>query len=182
MSYSDGGGSGRSSRKGSKSPKKLRVTKAENSDKIVTSVHHHHHQHRYSGGQQHQSVHKKNLLLISYYPLILLFNIIRTIIYQLYVIFKYIYASSSYFIYRKQTNKNSCQLEIIVDKESAPSSKSGEMARRPPGPGDPLFAKQKHHHRRAFEYISKALKIDEENEGKLAQQVYVNCNCSMVKR
>lgn len=35
-----------------------------------------------------------------------------------------------------------------------------------PGPGDPLLAKQKHHHRRAFEYISKALKIDEENEGK----------------
>ncbi|XP_055698776.1 spastin isoform X3 [Phlebotomus papatasi] len=34
-----------------------------------------------------------------------------------------------------------------------------------PGPGDPLLAKQKHHHRRAFEYISKALKIDEENEG-----------------
>lgn len=36
-----------------------------------------------------------------------------------------------------------------------------------PGPGDPLLAKQKHHHRRAFEYISKALKIDEENEGNL---------------
>ncbi|XP_014616844.1 spastin isoform X3 [Polistes fuscatus] len=35
-----------------------------------------------------------------------------------------------------------------------------------PGPGDPLLAKQKHHHRRAFEFISKALKIDEDNEGK----------------
>ncbi|XP_063992057.1 spastin isoform X3 [Diachasmimorpha longicaudata] len=34
-----------------------------------------------------------------------------------------------------------------------------------PGPADPLLAKQKHHHRRAFEFISKALKIDEENEG-----------------
>ncbi|XP_063849087.1 spastin-like isoform X1 [Scylla paramamosain] len=34
-----------------------------------------------------------------------------------------------------------------------------------PGPGDPLLARQKHHHRKAFEYISKALKIDEENEG-----------------
>lgn len=38
-----------------------------------------------------------------------------------------------------------------------------------PGPGDPAFAKQKHHHRKAFEYISKALKIDEENEGKLQE-------------
>ncbi|XP_024936042.1 spastin isoform X3 [Cephus cinctus] len=42
-----------------------------------------------------------------------------------------------------------------------------QTSRRPagPGPGDPLLAKQKHHHRRAFEFISKALKIDEENEG-----------------
>ena len=40
------------------------------------------------------------------------------------------------------------------------------MARPPqPGPGDPLLAKQKHHHRKAFEYISKALKIDEEDQG-----------------
>ncbi|XP_014259911.1 spastin isoform X2 [Cimex lectularius] len=31
--------------------------------------------------------------------------------------------------------------------------------------GDPLLSKQKEHHRRAFEFISKALKIDEENEG-----------------
>ena len=31
--------------------------------------------------------------------------------------------------------------------------------------GDPLILKQKEHHRRAFEFISKALKIDEENEG-----------------
>jgi len=42
-----------------------------------------------------------------------------------------------------------------------------QLPRRPigPGPGDPLLAKQKHHHRRAFEFISKALKIDEDNEG-----------------
>ncbi|XP_059613705.1 spastin isoform X3 [Phlebotomus argentipes] len=42
---------------------------------------------------------------------------------------------------------------------------SGSRHPSGPGPGDPLLAKQKHHHRRAFEYISKALKIDEENEG-----------------
>ncbi|XP_065168768.1 spastin isoform X3 [Atheta coriaria] len=40
-----------------------------------------------------------------------------------------------------------------------------------PGPGDPLLAKQKHHHRRAFENISKALKIDEENEGQKEQAI-----------
>ncbi|ESO97992.1 hypothetical protein LOTGIDRAFT_143345 [Lottia gigantea] len=35
-----------------------------------------------------------------------------------------------------------------------------------PGPSDPAFSLQKHHHRKAFEYISKALKIDEETPGK----------------
>ncbi|XP_058792203.1 spastin isoform X1 [Phymastichus coffea] len=173
MSYSDGGGSGRSSRKGSRSPKKLRVTKADNSDKIVTTVsyghrHHHHHYHR-SLEAQPSSVHKKNLYIVSF-PLIFLFNILRTVIYQLYMIFKYIYASTSHLMHRKHSTRNTCQLEIIVDKDNSNhKSDSEEMSqntkRTGPGPGDPLLAKQKHHHRRAFEYISKALKIDEENEG-----------------
>lgn len=59
-------------------------------------------------------------------------------------------------------------IEEIQDMPLAPRNTSG------PGPGDPLLAKQKHHHRRAFEYISKALKIDEENEGQkeLAIELY----------
>lgn len=180
MSYSDGGGSGRSSRKGSRSPKKLRVTKSENSDKTVTSVsygHHHHHHHHHRSVEGHQpSVHKRNLYIVSF-PLILLFNILRTVIYQLYVIFKYIYASTSHLIYRKHSSRNTCQLEIIVDREAVTNRHKSDIeemahnARRPPGPGpgDPLLAKQKHHHRRAFEYISKALKIDEENEGRFSK-------------
>ncbi|KAL5284506.1 SPAST family protein [Megaselia abdita] len=48
------------------------------------------------------------------------------------------------------------------------------FSNKSPGPGDPLLARQKQHHRRAFEYISKALKIDEENEGhkELAIELY----------
>ncbi|XP_011502667.1 PREDICTED: spastin isoform X3 [Ceratosolen solmsi marchali] len=176
MSYSDGSNSGRSSHKNSRSPKKLSVIKSENSDKTVTSVtyghhhHHHHHHHRFIEGQQ-PSVHKRNLYIVSF-PLIILFNALRTVIYQLYVIFKYIYASTSRLMQRKHSNKNTCQLEIVVDREAVCNEHKSaieEMSlntRRPPGPGpgDPLLAKQKHHHRRAFEYISKALKIDEENE------------------
>ena len=41
------------------------------------------------------------------------------------------------------------------------------------GSVDPLLAKQKDHHRKAFEFISKALKIDEENEGNILDFV---CN------
>jgi len=43
-----------------------------------------------------------------------------------------------------------------------------------PGPGDPQLAKQKHHHRKAFEYISKALKLDEENEGEILLDYFVS--------
>ncbi|XP_043675036.1 spastin isoform X2 [Vespula pensylvanica] len=186
MSYSDGG---RPARKfGTKSPKKLCVTKSENSDKTTTTIncnnhhhnhHHHHHSHRFLDNPQ-PSVHKRNLYIVSF-PLILLFNVLRTLLYQLFVVFKYLYTSTSQLIQRRQATKHSCQLEIVVGQKSennltrdsinTAQSESEEMSQVPkraigPGPGDPLLAKQKHHHRRAFEFISKALKIDEDNEGK----------------
>lgn len=70
---------------------------------------------------------------------------------------------------QKPRNNGECNLEVIV-KDGIVSTElatSEEMSHvHTVGPGDPLLAKQKHHHRKAFEYISKALKIDEENEGK----------------
>ncbi|XP_034192680.1 spastin isoform X2 [Osmia lignaria lignaria] len=89
-------------------------------------------------------------------------------------------AGVQYLIQRRQASKQTCQLEIVVGQKSTESlnnnlNNSGQlenegMSQVPrraigPGPGDPLLAKQKHHHRRAFEFISKALKIDEDNEG-----------------
>lgn len=171
MSYSDGGG--RSIRKSNnRSPKKLRVTKAENSDRTTTTISYNN---RFGEGSHNPpSIHKRNLYVVSF-PLIFLFNILRSLIYQLFVVFKYLYASTSYLIRRRQVTKNTCQLEIVVDRETADNllqvstredeSMSQIVKRTGPGPGDPLLAKQKHHHRRAFEFISKALKIDEENEG-----------------
>lgn len=112
------------------------------------------------------SVHKRNLCIVSF-PIIFLFNILRALLYQVFVILRFIYCSSSTYIVRhrkldsenndKDNNtNNSC---VIEETTMALVKNTG------PGPGDPLLAKQKHHHRRAFEYISKALKIDEENEG-----------------
>lgn len=68
----------------------------------------------------------------------------------------------------KPRKAGECNLEVvvkdgIVSTELAPSEEMSHIHNV--GPGDPLLAKQKHHHRKAFEYISKALKIDEENEG-----------------
>lgn len=109
------------------------------------------------------SVHKRNLCIVSF-PIIFLFNILRALLYQIFVILRFIYCSSSTYIVRHRKldsenndkDNNSC---IIEETAMAQVKNTG------PGPGDPLLAKQKHHHRRAFEYISKALKIDEENEG-----------------
>lgn len=116
------------------------------------------------------SVHKQNLYIVSF-PIIILFNILRSILYHFFIIFKYIFNVSSHYIpLRKRQTAN---IEVCVDSEKVQELNNqvvDSMSSRPhhvsgPGPADPLLAKQKHHHRRAFEYISKALKIDEENEG-----------------
>ncbi|XP_016952821.1 spastin isoform X2 [Drosophila biarmipes] len=162
----------------------------------------HHHQYGYGYSS---SVHKQNLYVVSF-PIIFLFNVLRSLIYQLFCIFRYLYGASTKVIYRP--HRRDCNIEIVVQNPSKEQQQSLnpdlnsegagpeqqlsnqpqrfrpiqplEMAaNRPgggysPGPGDPLLAKQKHHHRRAFEYISKALKIDEENEGhkELAIELY----------
>jgi hypothetical protein len=131
------------------------------------------------------SVHRKNLIIFSF-PVIFLFNFFRSLLYQLFVIIRYIYKTTTKVIFNKiQPVKRECGLEIVINtnadsgvdsnqpleyhQESSGGGQSSEMSTRSSGPGagDPALAKQKHHHRRAFEYISKALKIDEENEGKL---------------
>lgn len=116
------------------------------------------------------SVHKRNLHLVSF-PVIFLFDILRSLLYQLFVIFKYLYASTSKLVHRPKT-QSTCKVEIVIpesecEAQDYPQDMSQLHPKHPtgPGPGDPLLAKQKHHHRRAFEFISKALKIDEENEG-----------------
>lgn len=119
------------------------------------------------------SVHKQNLYIVSF-PIIFLFNILRSVLYQFFIVFKYIFNVSSHIVHRPvhhnvnnieiavdnvQLNDKTVAIPQQTDEMTAPARSSG------PGPGDPLLAKQKHHHRRAFEYISRALKIDEENEG-----------------
>lgn len=143
------------------------------------------------------SVHKQNFYIVSY-PIVLLFNILRSILYQLFLAFRYIFTASTRLVYRipgrhhKSRSGAAADIKLEVvntlissdpnatepllltttvtsggeTEDIVGMSASGGPARLAagPGPGDPLLAKQKHHHRRAFEYISKALKVDE-NEG-----------------
>lgn len=170
--------------------------------------------HHHSYGGYSSSVHKQNLYVVSF-PIIFLFNVLRSLIYQLFCIFRYLYGASTKVIYRP--HRRDCNIEIVVQNSSKEQQQSlnhpSELNRegdgqeqqlsnqpqrfrpiqplematnRPgggysPGPGDPLLAKQKHHHRRAFEYISKALKIDEENEGEFRRrgwQLHFEFECS----
>ncbi|XP_058466550.1 spastin isoform X1 [Malaya genurostris] len=172
-----------------------------------------------AGTQRCDTVHKQNLYIISF-PVIFVFNILRSLLYQLFIVFRYIYNFTTKIVYKPV--KKDCGLEIVINDQNQhhPSSQSPhdlqhqlqlqqyhpqqqqQQVQSHPlqysssgvllngegremsvhrsasgsqvGPGDPLLAKQKHHHRRAFEYISKALKIDEENEGQkeLAIELY----------
>lgn len=120
------------------------------------------------------NVHKRNLYIVSF-PVIFLFNVLRSLLYQVFIILKYLYTSTSRFLYKPVKQECSKSLLVVVNErgDGVTTELVQDLIEMPqqnhkssgPGPGDPLLAKQKHHHRRAFEFISKALKIDEENEG-----------------
>ncbi|XP_045166158.2 spastin-like isoform X2 [Mercenaria mercenaria] len=111
--------------------------------------------------------HRRNFRLIAA-PLLFIFSVLRTIAFQLWVVLGIIACKGSAISgisqqragYRPQRDA-----EIGVSMTS--------KSQRSPGPVDPLLATQKHHHRKAFEYISKALKIDEEDGRKdVAVELY----------
>ncbi|XP_071521098.1 spastin isoform X2 [Panulirus ornatus] len=131
------------------------------------------------------SVHTKNFYIASY-PVVLLFNLFRTVLYHIFLLLKTLFRASTYLT-QTRTEENNPTSVVITELDSVGIGSGGGQgqieeatqvdlcvpgtgdmppkASSNPGPGDPLLAKQKHHHRKAFEYISKALKIDEENEG-----------------
>lgn len=128
-----------------------------------------------------ETVHEKNLHLVSL-PVVFVFNILRSIIYLLFVVVRYLWKSTTRVMVLKpsttaekkaaekkaieELKRNELLYEELVCKMNMTSHGHGHQHKNKESPsGDPLLAKQKEHHRRAFEFISKALKIDEENEG-----------------
>lgn len=77
----------------------------------------------------------------------MLFNIIKAILFELFIVLKFVYNTSSRILNKPSTvNQEEVNLEVVTD------NKATEMD---------LLQLQKHHHKKAFEYISQALKIDE---------------------
>ena len=117
-----------------------------------------------------ESVHRTNIQLAAL-PVILVFNIIRVLAFQLWLLLSLVCRVGAHALPNKTKQ---CESESEKGCQAAtPPSPSADMPATTPGkpgpsvgPGEPALAKQKHHHRKAFEYISKALKIDEEDKGK----------------
>lgn len=124
--------------------------------------------------EQSVCIHKRSFLIITY-PVIFLFLLIKSVLCYLFLLLKTfgkLVFDSTKFIYESQLHKNKSLTQNAVDIPVA-TEKMSTSNKYQPGPGDPLLVKQKQHHRRAFEYISKALKIDEENEGKQSIKLYI---------
>ena len=111
-----------------------------------------------------QDVHSRNIRLFAQ-PIVLLFNLLRFLAFQLWVV---LCGSALHTKDLKESlpsqqakSEDKCKINIT------------EMAHRQPGigPGEPVLVAQKKHHRKAFEYISKALKIDEDEKGKTIHNV-----------
>lgn len=102
------------------------------------------------------SFHRRNFRLVAA-PLLFIFSVLRTIALQLYVVLGILVCRTSIL------DRNHTLASARRDAEAGEPMTS--KPHRSPGPGEPLLASQKRHHRKAFEYISKALKIDEEDAG-----------------
>ena len=106
-----------------------------------------------------QDVHRRNIRLVAQ-PVLLLFNLLRFLAFQLWLGLTLLCGSRVLPVKNsmpcQQKAKDECKINIT------------EMTHRQPnaGPGEPVLVEQKKHHRKAFEYISKALKIDEDEKGR----------------
>ncbi|CAH1262385.1 SPAST [Branchiostoma lanceolatum] len=101
-----------------------------------------------------QSPHKRNLHIAAY-PLIVLFNLISHLVFQIWLFFTFVYRQ---VLKRRARNTN----QAARDSDTM----SGET-----GSGDPALTRQRAYQKKAFEFISRALKIDEENSGQKHQAI-----------
>lgn len=104
--------------------------------------------------------HSRNVNIVAA-PLLFIFAILRIIAYQLWIVLEILVGRSKAILPLAclPSKKGQCQSEAEEGMSGAAKSSVG--------PAAPALTTQKHHHRKAFEYISKALKIDEEDSGRL---------------
>lgn len=94
---------------------------------------------------------RKTFLVLSF-PLIVFFNIIKALLFELFLILKFVYNTSSRLV-KPTHQQEAVNLEVVKGDDS--NIKDLEKLDMD------LTQRQKYHHKRAFEFISQALKIDE---------------------
>lgn len=99
---------------------------------------------------------RKTFLALSF-PIVLFFNIIKALLFELFVILKFVYNTSTKILHKPVNPEDVVNLETVKGDENSAAKDLNTMD---------LLQRQKFHHKRAFEYISQALKIDEtQNSG-----------------
>lgn len=93
-------------------------------------------------------------------PILFIFGLIRQIAFHLWLVLTLVVCKSRN-LSREGTYRR-IRADVTADAESAMTSPARAKS---PSPAEPILTQQKHYHRKAFEYISKALKIDEEDAG-----------------
>ena len=109
--------------------------------------------------REQQSFHRRNFRIVAA-PLLFIFSLLRTVALQLWIVLGILVCKGSAI-----AGRSSARSSRHSERDAEAGAPMNQKSRNTPGPGEPILATQKHHHRKAFEYISKALKIDEEDAG-----------------
>ncbi|XP_005099700.2 spastin isoform X1 [Aplysia californica] len=116
------------------------------------------------------SIHGRNFRIFAT-PLLVIFIFVRSLAYQFFLAIILVAQYS-----RRIVTGSRHQLRGIEACPATPITTMSNNSRGKTtlGPGEPALATQKKHHRKAFEYISKALKIDEEDGARkdIAMELY----------
>ncbi|XP_041353121.1 spastin-like isoform X2 [Gigantopelta aegis] len=118
--------------------------------------------------RNYESVHRRNFRLVAA-PVLFIFAVLRTFAYQLWIVIVFIACKSKLTIPRRYIRRTATD-----EEQGSLVMSDGSKTKGLVGPAEPALAEQKHYHRKAFEYISKALKLDEEDAGRkdLAIELY----------
>lgn len=97
---------------------------------------------------------RKTFIVLSL-PVIMIFNLLKNLLFELFIIIKFIYNTSSRLL-NKPANQDNVNLETVKGEDSLNNMNKGSE-----NSTMDLLQLQKYHHKKAFEFISQALKIDE---------------------